>query len=372
MPSPPIYIRHGGTYVPLTEQKFDAERVLQELIERHPEMLAGDHADHGPLILVKREAGVADADDSAPRWSLDHLYLDADGVPTLVEVKRSSDTRARREVVAQMLDYAANAKTSFNVGQLRAWLDEAALLAGTSADQALRDVLGVDDVDDFWQTVATNLAAERMRLLFVADRIAPELRRIIEYLNGQMERTDLLAIEVTQYTDATGDHQTIVPRVIGDTERAKAVKGKRRTKMDRQRLISALRETDGDGATAAEELLAWGERHPYLEVQWKSAANLGVPGQQPLLRVFADGTVGVIVNTLRHAETAWDDDRVEQFLRRLEAVEGVAFTGNRRQWPVTPLAPLADPGRCAAFLALIEEAVDGIATADPDQRMPTR
>jgi hypothetical protein len=34
---------------------------------------------------------------------------DAAGVPTLVEVKRSSDTRARREVVAQLLEYAANA-----------------------------------------------------------------------------------------------------------------------------------------------------------------------------------------------------------------------------------------------------------------------
>jgi hypothetical protein len=29
-------------------------------------------------------------------------------VPTLVEVKRSDDTRIRREVVGQMLDYAAN------------------------------------------------------------------------------------------------------------------------------------------------------------------------------------------------------------------------------------------------------------------------
>lgn len=41
------------------------------------------------------------------RWSLDHLVVDQDAVPTFVEVKRASDTRARREVMAQMLDYAA-------------------------------------------------------------------------------------------------------------------------------------------------------------------------------------------------------------------------------------------------------------------------
>jgi hypothetical protein len=45
-------------------------------------------------------------------WSLDHLVVDQDAVPTFVEVKRASDTPARREVVAQMLDYAANGRAA--------------------------------------------------------------------------------------------------------------------------------------------------------------------------------------------------------------------------------------------------------------------
>ena len=48
----------------------------------------------------------------------------------------------------------------------------------------------------------TNLKAERFRLVFVSDSIGAELRRIIEFLNGQMSRTEVLAIEVKQYTDA--------------------------------------------------------------------------------------------------------------------------------------------------------------------------
>jgi hypothetical protein len=51
---------------------------------------------------------VPGSDESLGRFSLDHLFLDQDGIPTLVEVKRSSDTRIRREVIGQMLDYAAN------------------------------------------------------------------------------------------------------------------------------------------------------------------------------------------------------------------------------------------------------------------------
>jgi hypothetical protein len=96
--------------------------VLQRLIARHPEVLAGDDAAHRSLILVRREAGVREKEDSGARWALDHLYLDAKGIPTLVEVKRSSDTRSRREVVAQMLDYAAHARASFSAELLADWL----------------------------------------------------------------------------------------------------------------------------------------------------------------------------------------------------------------------------------------------------------
>jgi hypothetical protein len=68
---------------------------------------------------VGREAALPDADDATGRWSVDHLFLDQDAVPTLVEVKRSSDTRIRREVVGQMLDYAANRVVYWPLDQLR-------------------------------------------------------------------------------------------------------------------------------------------------------------------------------------------------------------------------------------------------------------
>ena len=41
-------------------------------------------------------------------------------MPTLVEVKRSDDTRIRREVVGQMLDYAANGVVYWPAERLRA------------------------------------------------------------------------------------------------------------------------------------------------------------------------------------------------------------------------------------------------------------
>jgi hypothetical protein len=100
-----IFLRHGDSFVPMREQRYEAEDLLQSLIAEYPQILAEDETgERSAWVLVKREAGVADSGDGADRWSLDYLFLDQAGVPTLVEVKRSTDTRARREVVAQMLD----------------------------------------------------------------------------------------------------------------------------------------------------------------------------------------------------------------------------------------------------------------------------
>lgn len=100
---PGIFLRREDELVALTEAPYSAEDLLQELVARHPQLLLGGEGG-GDLLLVRREAGISDAVDAAARWSLDHLFLDGDGVPVLVEVKRSSDTRIRREVVGQMLE----------------------------------------------------------------------------------------------------------------------------------------------------------------------------------------------------------------------------------------------------------------------------
>jgi hypothetical protein len=57
------------------------------------------------FLLIEQECGVPAREAGADRWSIDHLFIDQDAIPTIVEVKRSSDTRIRREVVGQMLDY---------------------------------------------------------------------------------------------------------------------------------------------------------------------------------------------------------------------------------------------------------------------------
>src|SRR6266511_4032579 len=92
-----IYLQQGGHLVEMREREYAAERILQRLLADHPELLSDD--EDGTLLLVRREAALSDPVERASAGWLDHLFLDRHAVPTLVEVKRKSDARLRRDVV---------------------------------------------------------------------------------------------------------------------------------------------------------------------------------------------------------------------------------------------------------------------------------
>jgi hypothetical protein len=220
-----VYLEHKGELAPMRELPYDAEDVLQRLLADYPDLLAGEDGS-ARLMLIARELGVPDEEDGAGRWSLDHLFVDDQGMPTLVEVKRSSDSRLRREVVGQMLDYAAQGAAHWSTGALEEAFVRTCQSNGRPPEEELQ-VLGVElSLGEFLKRIETNLRAGRMRLLFVADEVPPELGRVIEFLNEQMTGVEVLAIEVRQYVEADGERRVLVPTTIGSTAVASEVKGK--------------------------------------------------------------------------------------------------------------------------------------------------
>jgi len=212
-------------------RQYESEDLLQHLVECHPEILVGEQIDpdNPPRwLLIEREVGIPDRQGGSDRWAIDHLLLDQNGRPTFVEVKRSSDTRIRREVVGQMLDYAANAKVYWPEDRIRALAAEAS--GGLEAlELKLREFLSdgdeevvEPDTEAYWTAVERHLRNGEVRLLFVADSIPTELRRIIEFLNEHMPLVEVLGIEIRQYEGQAV--RALVPRVIGQTEFARQQK----------------------------------------------------------------------------------------------------------------------------------------------------
>jgi len=224
-------IGKDGKLEEMSQRPYDKEDILQKYLADYPNLLAGNQMDEAKpkrWLFISREVGIPKEEGGSDTWSLDHLFLDQDGVPTFVEVKRSSDTRSRREVVAQMLDYAANAVVYWPIDRIKACFEASCDEQGIDPIERLRELLGAGDsqsIEDFWEKTKTNLQAEKIRLVFVADQIQPEMRRIVEFLNGQMDPAEVLAVEIPQYVGK--NQRAVVPRVIGLTAKAEATKRKR-------------------------------------------------------------------------------------------------------------------------------------------------
>jgi hypothetical protein len=115
-----------GVLTEVSSTPYGAEADLQELLADHVHLLSGAQINQDSprrWLLIKREAGIPNQEGGGAWWSVDHFVVDQDAVPTFVVAKRASDARARREVVAQMLDYAANGSAFWVPEQLRAWFE---------------------------------------------------------------------------------------------------------------------------------------------------------------------------------------------------------------------------------------------------------
>ncbi len=329
-----IYLmRDDGELVEMNERGYDSEALLQGYLARHHDLLAGDQIDGAAprrWLLVSQEMSLASEEDGSGRWAVDHLFLDQDAVPTIVETKRSSDTRIRREVVGQMLDYAANGVSYWKVDALRERFE-----SNPESEQALFDLLENPDADpdEFWQMVERNLQAGRVRLVFVSDRIPDELRRIVEFLNEQMNPAEVLAVEIKQYVGEGSNLRTLVPRVIGQTTKARDHKSVAARSgggsWNEETFFKELEAKKPEALAPSREIFEWAEREA-SRVSWGSGKKYGTFSpivehngtEYKFISVWTDGSGYVWFGDMRTKPPFADEAKRLEFLRRLNEAPG--------------------------------------------------
>ena len=146
-------------------------------------------------------------------------------MPTLVEVKRATNRQIRREVVGQMLEYAANALEHWPPERLRSSFERkhgprSELLLRhleVGAEAELDDKAVSERVESFWTSVIKRIEKRELRLVFVADELPIELVRKTYRIPwpDPFRNPKMLGVEVRQYK---GDgHDVLVPRVVGQS-----------------------------------------------------------------------------------------------------------------------------------------------------------
>jgi hypothetical protein len=374
-------LQPDSSLVEVTQAPYALEHDLQKLLDRHPELLPG--AQISPeeprrWLVVRSEAGVPNEGGGSEWWSLDHLLVDQDGVPTFVEVKRSSDTRVRREVVAQMLEYAANGTAYWRMETLRAWFEESERLAERDPQTTVQDFIGdaVLDADEFWSRVEENLQAGRVRCIFVADAIPATLRRLVEFLNEHLDTVEVLAVELPQYVSADNDFRAVVPRLVGQTERARAAKGtpaRATHQWDEESFMAEVGDrVDSEDVAVCGAILQCFREHAD-RIDWGRGARDGSliavvqgagVGQVPFT-MWTYGSVEIDFQYLKNHPPFADESLRRELLQRLNAVPGVQLPSDSfSRRPSIPLRSLRQDERLRQFLSVFEWAITLIREAD--------
>ncbi len=341
----------GGIYliddddrlVEMTEKAYESEEQLQDLLEKYPNLLAGDQIDRATprrWLSISRESATALEEDGVDRWNFDHLFLDQDGIPTLAEVKRSCDAEMRQKMLGQMLDYAANALIYWPFESIVTQFEVNCREVGRDPEQVFEEFLGEDaNEEGFWSQVKTNLQAGKFRLVFVADEIPPELRRVVEFLNEQMDPTEVLGLEIKQYLSEHGQ-KTLVPRLIGQTAGAQQKKSsatRERRQWDESSFFKEFKARQGrEEAELAKKLYDWIRQKPEVEIHWGRgdayggfAAKFVQKGRKPTT-LFTVGISGEfsISSSSYAAQPPFDDREIWLELRARMSAIGLALPMN--------------------------------------------
>jgi hypothetical protein len=204
----------------------------------------------------------------------------------------------------------------------------------------------------------------------VADSIPPELRRVVEFLNQQMDPAEVLAVEIRQY--AGGSLKTLVPRAMGQTAEAlsrKAGGGRPIRQWDEPSFFAELTARRGEvEAEVARRILRWSERKG-CRIWWGRGVQSGsfLPmvdhaGEQFwTLAVWTYGTVEIQFVYMRRRRPFDAEEKRRELRDRLNAIPGISIPedGIERR-PNVPLQGLTEPEALAQLLKVLDWVVDEI------------
>jgi len=350
----------------------DEAKELQQLLLHNPDFLPSaqiDPNDPPQWLLVKDEMPVTDPATGQARWAIDFLYVDHTGMVTLVECKRCDDTRSRREVVAQMIEYAANGQHYWSAEQLHQCAEKTAGGAEKLAEWVVTQQ-GWESVDKFFEAAVKNLRESRMRLIFFLEESPNELRSLVQFLNRQLKDTEVLLVEARLYESSGG--RIVVPWLFGYTEEARIAKlqskaevGKLKANGGETAFWEAIASGDlPDGVkTAVRELVTSipGDAGEVISWSWGIGAILMFPSLMKTRGLFGIERTGALRFFFGNWHEAKDPNvsptqrrfRI-QFADGIRGVLGVEFTELELQnWP--SVKPEVWVGKVAELITFIKQ-----------------
>lgn len=257
-----ILVRDSQGNVRTLTEGFSNEEELRTFLERHADLIPLEElgGETTPLLCIGREVAVASG-------AQDLLYIDQLGVLTIVETKLGRNRQARREVVGQILEYAAQLST-WTAAEVER---QATMFLGRPFQEVLADLstawrgteTSTFSYEDFLRSVEANIQTGRIRLIIATDDPPQSLVRTVEFINRSTQNLELYLLQLKKFSDPDVGQVLFVPTVLGRANAPNAARAGAGWTADgffRQALQKAPREA----IVLMEQLLDFSEREHAL------------------------------------------------------------------------------------------------------------
>lgn len=275
-----------GEQVYLGELKGKNEAWLRDMLFENPEIIPVDDIDptFGPLVPVCKEL-------RTDAGQIDALFINERGRLTIVECKLWKNPQARREVVAQTLDYIS-ALCRWSYADLQKWVVNNVGGKGNIPFEFVRKHNGTAlREQQFVDAVSRSLREGRILVLLAGDGIREGVQSLTELVNRSATRAFTFGlVEVALYQFGK-NRFAIQPRVLAKTEM-----------ITRQMTFVSMKgeggsyiiEDESEEETIGGEVQSGNKEH--LKAWWKPVLDMKIddPEQEP---PFWLATNNVILNT---------------------------------------------------------------------------
>lgn len=220
----PFLVRADGTGESLKAVEGGSgaynESWLQKLLQKNPEILPVAEIEpvFSPLIPIGLEIATGVG-------TIDNLFISPSGYLVLVETKLWRNPEAKREVVAQAIDYGSSI-SKWSYSQLNdAVRDYTKRFENEEMDLAdwIESKVGYLEGgrDFFEETVAKNLRLGRFLIAIVGDRIRPSVVEMVSYINRYPHlaaNVALIELNIYRWKSGAAWPLLVVPTIVAQTE----------------------------------------------------------------------------------------------------------------------------------------------------------
>jgi hypothetical protein len=189
-------------------------------------------------------------------------------------------------------------------------------------------------METFFSRIQENLREGQLRLVFFLEESPMELRSVVDFLNRQMERSEVLLVEARQ--SELNNKRVVAPMLFGYTEQARQVKrtitvipSGSRKKWDKSLFIAEARSRLGDQQADTLESLHNRFQDIGFDITWGTGVNTGSFGikapsicPRSLMTIFSNGNMALNFGWINGSDIAEQArDRFAELVREKSGIK---------------------------------------------------